>query len=172
MNAIQIAKATQKETVQNPFPSSKVISLFNKKEQSLMEKSTIYFENNFGKIYGDCICIGEGNQILEIKEVAFLRIRSQVDKTYNGIALMISVIAFINVFYFQNNFMLLSLLMGITVLNFFIFIMFKKEVFFVQVILCRIEQIVIKINKKQQGEVDEFVRKLSIYRHQNPNLKL
>jgi hypothetical protein len=137
-----------------------------------MEKNIIYFENNFGKIYGDTICIRVENQILEIKEVAFLRIRSQIDKTYNGIAFMISVIAFINMFYFQKNFMFFSILMGITVMSFFLFIMFKKEVFFVQVILCRIEQVVIKINKKQQGEVDEFVRKLSIYRQQNPNLKL
>ena len=137
-----------------------------------MEKSTIYFENNFGKIYGDCICIGATQQVVPINELAFLRLNIKIDKTYNRIALMIMVVAFIYMFYCQHNYILLSFLMGVTMLSFLIAITFKKEVFYVQAILCRIEQIVIRINKKEQVEVNEFVRKLSIYRQQNPNLKL
>lgn len=132
-----------------------------------MNQNSIYFENSFGKIYGDSICLGKKNRVLAINDIAFLRIRSKADKSYNIIAFLIALLFLVGMLFYQNNFTIFSLFMGGSILNFFIALIVKKEDFFVQVILCKVDQIIIKIDKNQRHEVDELVRKLAVYRYQN-----
>lgn len=132
-----------------------------------MNQDSIYFENNFGKIYGATIYLKEIQQEIEIKEVAFLISRSRVNKDYNGLGYFLTMVALFGVYHFQNDFIVYLCFIAFGFMSLSVAIVFKQKYYFVQVILCKIEQLNIKINKQQQNEVEEFIKSLSIYRNNN-----
>lgn len=141
------------------------------KKNASVKSENLFFENNFGKIYEDSILININEQKLHIKEIAFLQIKSQVDKTYNFTAFILGIVMLIKATLTNNNSVFFLLLIIFMMMCFVIGVFYKKENYFVQVVFCRAEQIAIRINKNQRKETDVFIKKLSIYRHQNSYLK-
>lgn len=136
------------------------------REKNITEQNTSFFKNSFGKIKADYIRLRYKQKKIDIKEIAFLQVQEEVDKTINYIALFIGTFFGMGAF-FNNRTAFLFMLFSIgSILSLLISAFYKKTNCFVQIVFFRDAQIVIKINKYQQKAALEFIKKLAIYRNQ------
>ena len=134
--------------------------------QITTNSNTFFFKNSLGKIQDDYIRLGIKQQKVYIREIAFLQVQEQVDKTTNYIAAFVGILSVLSTFLIVRSDLLILILSISTVLCLLICTFYKKNNYAVQVVFFSDNQIDIKIHKNQQKGAITFIKKLSIYRYQ------
>lgn len=133
--------------------------------------SNFVFSNSFGHFNKDIVVINKSDFNLSFKEIATIEIKTMKDSLYDRIAIGVLVIMLI----LLNFFGFISFLISFTILVFVllsIWVLFflKKEIIYVQIVLCIPKQVFVKVNKNEYELAKDFTSSFTLFRYLNPDL--
>lgn len=144
----------------------------NSSKLSEKSKDKIIYENSIGIIYEYQIIVFQANKKEEIliNDIASFRIIKRKDTTVNLMFFLLSS-SFFGLSFIINSQTLEFITCCLAGLFFLVLSMFyTKSIYYLQIVLCIAQQIMIRINKKEKKEAFNFVKKLESYKGSNPNL--
>jgi len=120
-------------------------------------------DNNVGVIYDNILQLKSNNLSLKIQEIATIKLRKGTATDFVKLLAMILICGVI--FYFFGNVLLVTGYL----LVMFIFRkqLLQKKRFFIQIVLCEVKQIRIRIEKQQLHEAKMLVHKVAEIRQKN-----
>lgn len=127
----------------------------------------VYFQNEIGSITDNQVIFNKTGIVLNCNEIAFVETMN-FKKNYNKAALISSALIVIASLFLLEFIPLYLLFVGAAIP--LPLLLLHKNVFYIKIVKCEIKQIIIPIGKEQQSQAREFVNKIAIYRHFNPEI--
>ena len=137
-------------------------------EYQLKEKPPVYFENDFGVIRDGKITFYPPNLTLDLTEIAFIDLKVATKR--NKIALSLAGLLFLASFYFTSGHLHVLPVLFSSLIFFVCYNFHKRKIYFIQIVLCKIERKVIPITAGQADEAKILIRKYDRYRNLNPEI--
>lgn len=138
-------------------------------EYKTVNESAVYFENEFGIIKDKKVIFHEQDIMIESKEIAYMRLFTQRQKSRSAAALIFMAIAGIIVFSWLH----MLLITGLTAVCLIVaaLMLRNRENYYIQIVLCKTQQRFIPIRKKQIAACSAFITQYAHYRLLNPEVE-
>lgn len=127
----------------------------------------VYFQNEIGSITDNHVIFNKTGLVLNCNEIAFVE-TINFKKNYNKPALLSSAFIIIASVFLLEYIPLYLLFVAAVIPLPLLFL--HKNVFYIKIVKCEIKQVIIPIGKEQHSQAREFVNKIAVYRHFNPEI--
>jgi len=137
-------------------------------EYRTLHESNVYFANEFGIIKDSKILLHDNDFTIDIREVAYMRL---IKKEKNGyLAVMLLTLALTMMICFSRYHILLLPVLTVIAMIVAAFALAKRDTYTFQIVMCRAEQKMIRIPKKQVKACKIFIVQYAHFRVLNPVL--
>lgn len=127
-------------------------------------KNKMIFSNNFGSFNKDQVVVNKSNYNLVFKEIASIKIKKKKSFGYEIIYIVITTVLFSLLFFDVNEILIMLISLGLLFFTVIYLFMFKKDVFYIQIILCVPKQLFIGVKKSEYKSAMEFTNTFTRYR--------
>ncbi|HCQ13879.1 hypothetical protein [Flavobacterium sp.] len=127
-------------------------------------KNKMIFSNSFGCFNKDQVVVNKSNYDLVFKEIASIKIKKKKSFVYEIIYIVMTAVLFSLLFFDVNEILIMLISLGLLFFTIIYLFMLKKDVFYIQIILCVPKQLFIGVKRSEYESAKEFTNTFTSYR--------